>query len=108
MSELLQTIVDTLKSKQADHITVLDFEGKNPITDYFVIADTSNLRLNNAVADYVEEALYKAGFEVRSIEGKDTRWVLIDCYEVIVHLFVNEERSVYDLESLWGDALRIG
>lgn len=107
MSELLQVILNTLDIKQAEEITVLDFEGKNPFTDYFVIATASNLRLSNALADYIEEAVYQAGFEVRSIEGKDTKWILIDCYEVIVHLFVGEERAVYDLETLWGDVRRI-
>lgn len=107
MSELLETIYNTLDAKQAEEITVLDFEGKNPFTDYFVIASAGNLRLSSALADYIEEAVYKAGYEVRSIEGKDTKWVLIDCYEVIVHLFVGEERAVYDLETLWGDVQRI-
>ena len=107
MSELLQVITETLNAKQAEDIVILDFENRNPITDYFVLATASNLRLNNALSEYVEEAVYKAGYKVRSIEGKDTRWILLDCYEVIVHLFVGEERAVYDLETLWGDVRRI-
>ncbi len=107
MNELLQIILSNLNSKQEEDIVVLDFENKNPITDYFVIATASNLRLNNALAEYIEEAVYKAGYKLKSIEGKDSRWILLDCYDVIVHLFVAEERSIYDLETLWGDVKRI-
>ena len=63
MNELLQIILNTLNSKQAEDIVVLDFENKNPITDYFVIATASNLRQNNALAEYIEEAVYKAGYK---------------------------------------------
>ncbi|MGN1182254.1 MAG: ribosome silencing factor, partial [Faecalibacillus sp.] len=57
-----------------------------------------------ALKDYVEEECDKKGFFVKNIEGrKDSRWILMDYGDVIVHIFDPEERKNYNIEKLWAD-----
>ena len=108
MSSLLNLIVKTLDDHHASSIEVLDFTLTSPIHDYSVIASVSNQRLAHAIVMYVEEEVEKHGFSVRQKEGNDqSKWMLIDCYDVVVHVFVGEEREVYQLEKLWNDLPRV-
>lgn len=100
----LKTIVQTLDNKLAKDIMIIDMSLNSPICDYFVIATASNERLLQALKDYVEEECDKKGFFVKNIEGrKDSRWILMDYGDVIVHIFDPEERKNYNIEKLWAD-----
>ena len=104
MSEILDLVRKTLDDKQAEDITVLDMREVNPFTDYFVICTAKNLRHANALADFVEEEALKNGFDIRSREGeKESTWILVDLFEVVVHIFTQEARNTYRLEALWAD-----
>ena len=50
-----------------------------------------------------EEKLIEAGFDVRNVEGKNTAWVVVDCHDVLVHVFTREEREHYNLEKIYMD-----
>ena len=103
--ELLELVVRTADDRQAKDIIAMDMREISILTDYNVIAHASNKRLINAIADSIVEAATKAGIEVKSIEGKQNGdWVLIDLGDVIFHVFDEEERSHYRLESLWTEA----
>jgi len=103
--ELLELVVRTADDRQAKDIIPIDMRGISVLTDYNVISHASNKRLINAIADSIVEAATKAGIEVKSIEGKQNGdWVLIDLGDVIFHVFDEEERSHYRLESLWTEA----
>ena len=74
------------------------------IADFFVIASGHSPRQVKAAADELLKRLREAGISRRGIEGtSDARWVLIDLRFVVIHLFLGEWRSFYDLENLWGD-----
>lgn len=104
---LLECIKHVLDDKQANHIVVLDFEQSSPFYDHFVIADASNSRQLNALADYVVEAVEQQGFPVHHTERTESSdWILIDCYDVVVHLFLKEQRATVQLEKLWRDYVR--
>lgn len=108
MSILLEVILNTLEKNHATDIEVLDFSGRHPLFDYSVIATVTNIRLAHALIDYVKDDVEKSGFSVRSVEADDSsRWLLLDCYEVVVHIFVGEEREFYQLEKLWADLPRV-
>jgi len=78
------------------------------MADYFVICSVRNNRMAQSVADNIEEQLEKAGYTVRHVEGyRSGRWILIDAGEIIAHVFVEQDRSYYELENLWSDAERI-
>ena len=100
----LKTIVKVLDEKLANDITVIDMSIDSPICDYFVIASASNERLLLALKDHIEEACDKEGYFVKNIEGrKNSKWILMDYGDIIVHLFDIEERKNYGIEKLWSD-----
>lgn len=87
---------------------VLDLRKLPTISDYFVIASGTSPRQLQAMADAVEEQLEAAGHRLNHVEGDGgATWVLMDCGDVVVHLFDAEARLFYNLERLWGDAPRL-
>ncbi|MEA5026343.1 Ribosomal silencing factor RsfS [bioreactor metagenome] len=104
MNELLKTIVKAIDDKQGCDINVLDFRTASPLMDYFVITHVNNHRLLRAIADHTIEQIEKAGYAIRAVEGtEDSGWLLIDAYDVIIHIFLLEQRNYYGLDKLWGD-----
>lgn len=104
MSELLDLTVKTLSDKLAKDIVTVDMRAVSPYTDAFVIATAANVRQANALADYVQDAAEKQGYEAKSREGTSgSTWVLLDLGEVVVHIFTEETRKQYRLEELWAD-----
>ncbi len=100
--------VQGAREKKAFDIVVLDLRKAGGFTDYFVICTGQNSRQINAIADAVEETVRETAHEKPSLmEGlQKSEWVLIDYFSFVVHVFTRECRSFYDLERLWGDAVR--
>ncbi len=95
---------EALSDKKAVNIQIIDISGISVLADYFVIADGSNQNQIQAMREAVDEALYKAGVQVKQIEGnRNSSWILMDYGEIIVHVFSKEDRLFYDLERIWGD-----
>lgn len=103
-TELMRNIVATLDNKKATDIKSLEITDLTVISDYFVIATGTSGTHIRALADEVEEALKKVGVEPNHVEGKTTGWILLDYGVVVVHLFTPDQRELYSLEHLWGDA----
>ncbi len=94
---------------QAEDIVILDLRGLSSITDYFVICTgTSQPHLKairREISDHMRE---DHGLKPRSKEGDaESQWLVLDYYDVIVHIFHQEKRSLYSLEDLWSDAPRV-
>lgn len=99
--EKLDIIVKTLDDKLAEDIKIIKLEDSS-VADYFVIATGNSINQTRALADYVEDALYREGFEIISKEGlREGEWILIDVSDVIVHIFTQKQRKFYDLDDLW-------
>lgn len=78
------------------------------ITDYFVIASGATDRQVRTIADEVEKVLAERDLKPVRREGeREGRWVLLDFVDVVVHVFVDEDRRYYELERLWKDAPRV-
>lgn len=108
MSECLNLVVKAAKEKLAEDVVVLDFTGHSAYMDYFVIATAKNERMADSIVDHVIEIASKQGLHVRCAEASEgSRWMLLDLYDVILHVFVGEERQLYQLEKLWGDLPRV-
>ena len=91
--------------KQASDIVVLDVREPIVITDYFVICTAGSQRQITTVIDAVEDALRALGAKPVRREGEgEAGWWLLDYFDVVVHVFGEEERDYYDLERLWRDA----
>ena len=103
-SKMTELVIDALEEKKAEDITILDISEISVLADYFVIADGNNRNQVQAMADSVEEALGRAGYEPKQIEGYQTaNWILMDYKDVIIHVFSKEDRGFYDLERIWRD-----
>ncbi|MGN1108305.1 MAG: ribosome silencing factor, partial [Oscillospiraceae bacterium] len=74
------------------------------LANYFVIASASSTTQVKALADEVEYQLGEKGVKPKSIEGYQSQnWIVLDYYDVIVHVFLEETRDFYQLERLWAD-----
>lgn len=104
----IEIIVKALSDKLGKNIVAIDMQQASPIFDTFILCTGTNDRLMQALRDSVEEQMDKAGYEVKHIEGlRDSKWILMDYGDVVVHIFEEEERGAYNLEKLWGDLPRI-
>jgi len=75
------------------------------ITDYFVIASGATDRQVRAIGEAIEDELREAGVKPMRREGEQqSRWLLLDFADIVVHVFTDEERAYYELERLWKDA----
>lgn len=93
------------RDKKAEDVMLLDLRELTIMCDYFLICTARNTQHVKAVAEGIEERLEAEGRRVRHLEGMaKARWVLMDYGDVIVHVFLPEERAFYDLERLWADA----
>ena len=103
--EQARKIVQVMDSKKAKDIRLIKIEGISSLGDYFVVASASNTTQVKAIADEVEDEMTKLGLEPNRVEGRQSaQWILRDYYDVMVHVFLDEARSFYNLERLWSDA----
>jgi ribosome-associated protein len=94
--------------KKAVGLEVLDVSGRADYADFLVLMSGRSDRQVAALADGIDEALRPSGRRPLNVEGKNAgRWVLMDYGDVIVHVFLEDVRSEYDLEGLWDDARRL-
>jgi ribosome-associated protein len=94
--------------KQGERVVVLDVRELIVITDYFVITSGASQRQVRTIVEEIEKALRDLGRKPVRREGvEDWRWVLLDYFDVVIHVFADEEREYYDLERLWRDAPRL-
>ena len=103
-AEMVKIAAKALEDKKAEDITIIDISEVSVLEDYFIIADGSNRNQVQAMADSAEEALGKAGYDAKQIEGyQSANWILMDYKDIIVHVFSKEDRAFYDLERIWRD-----
>lgn len=97
-----------LEDKKAEDIRIIDISDVSVIADYFIIANGKNVSQIQAMADEVEERLFRAGCPLKQKEGyANANWVLLDFGDIIVHIFDKENRLFYDLERIWKDGILI-
>ena len=108
LPEPIGQAVDAAHQKKAENLIVLDLRPSNAFTDYFVICSGRSTRQAKAIADAIEERLKAIGCRPAHVEGyAAAHWVLIDCFDFVVHVFTPETRDFYALERLWGNAVRV-
>ncbi len=95
--------------KKATDTVILDVGAVLAITDAFVITSAANDRQVRTIVEEIERQLKEAGGPgPRRVEGlREAQWVLLDYGDFVVHVFLDEVRSFYDLERLWSDAPRV-
>lgn len=101
VEQLKALIIQSLDDHKAEDITIIDLKGKSDMADYMVIATGRSDRHVVSVADNLVLDLKEQGILV-AVEGKTTGdWVLIDAFDIIVHVFRQEIRDLYNLEKMW-------
>ena len=87
-------------------VVVLDVRNISPVTDFIVLATGTSDRQMKGVLNEIEEAGDARHQSVMS-RSYDENWVLLDYVDVVIHLFSQDARLYYDLDTLWGDAKRV-
>ena len=104
---ILQIITETLADMKAEDVVVIDLEGKTSIASYMVVASGNSNRHVASIAQKIEENLKAAGYRSTSEGEQKADWVLIDAFDVIVHIFRPEVRDFYNLEKMWQSAANL-
>jgi ribosome-associated protein len=96
-------------NKKAENLVILDMRKVSSVADYFLVCTGSSEPHLRAVVDEITEKLREThGLRPRAIDGSlHTAWIVLDYFDVIVHIMRADLRDRYDLEGLWGDAPRI-
>ena len=102
--ELTFAAASAASEKKAEHIIAFDVSEQIGIADVFLLCSGNNERQVDAIVDAVEERLRALGAQPSRREGeRDSRWVLLDYVDLVVHVQHAEERAYYSLERLWRD-----
>lgn len=105
--KLCDAIVKGMQEKKAADILVMDLRKvKNAVADFFVVCSGNSDKQLDAIADSVDQEVFKTTKENPwHVEGKNNKeWVLLDYFDVVVHIFKKDKREFFALEKLWGDA----
>lgn len=102
--EMLIRIVKSLDMKKAEDIKVIGIKDLTILADYFVVANGTSSTHTKTLADEVEYQLSQLGIEPKRRESDSSNtWIILDYYDIIVHIFYKETRNFYQLERLWAD-----
>ncbi|HXI53865.1 MAG TPA: ribosome silencing factor [Candidatus Saccharimonadales bacterium] len=107
--KLAQLCRELADNRKGEEILVLDVKDLSSVTDYFVLVSGSSEPHLRAISDEIIDRLKEDhGVVPRARDGTlQGGWVVLDFFDVIVHIMRTEARKRYDLESLWGDAPRV-
>lgn len=106
--EITRDIINACMEAKGRDISVLDVSKSFGLSDYFIVVSGRSDRQVQGISNRILEMLDKNGLSPNSVEGyEEGQWVLIDCGDVVAHIFYEPLRSHYDLESLWFKAPRL-
>ena len=106
--DICSVVVNACNDSKAKELVVLRTSGISDLFNYQIIASASSDRQVQGIANRITESLEEEGLELSSIEGLETgHWVVIDCGDVLAHIFYGPIREHYNLEGLWTKAPRL-
>jgi ribosome-associated protein len=104
---LAERAAGVIVDKLGENVVILDLRNFSPLADFFVLATAGSTIHAQAIADELQMRLKPEGERPHHVEGTGGgQWVLLDYFNVVVHIFLRETRQFYGLERLWGDAPR--
>ena len=99
---LLSQILDLAIDKKAGRIVIFDVRGLSSLTDFFVVCHGTSEAQVKAIVDNIRKGTEN---KPRHLEGYENQnWILLDYFDIVVHVFKKDERDYYELERLWADA----
>ncbi len=104
---LSEIAVQGIQEKKGNDIVRLDLRNLNSsVSDYFIICNADSTTQVKAIADSVEDEIYKLTqtnpWRKEGLENAE--WIILDYFDIVVHIFRTEKRDFYGIEDLWGDA----
>jgi ribosome-associated protein len=106
--ELLKLCCRVLEEKKTGDLRVLDVSGQSSITDYLVLGTATSEPHLRALRVELEKALDAAKARIVGMEAaQESGWMVVDVFDVMIHLFMSEARERYGLERLWKDAKEV-
>ena len=109
-SELKKIVVEAILDKKGLEVIELALTKlTDAVADYFIVCHGTNTTQVGAIADSVyKDAKDKLSLFPKGQEGKaNGEWIILDYFDIVVHVFLNETREYYQLEELWSDALSV-
>jgi ribosome-associated protein len=106
-ANISEAIVHGIQEKKGNNIVRLDLRNvHSSVADYFIVCNADSTTQVRAIADSVEEEVYKALKEdpIRKEGFQNAEWIILDYGDVVVHIFKTEKREHFGIEDLWGDA----
>lgn len=95
---------EVLSAKKAENVIVLGIAEQSSFADFFVNATAMNERQMDALTDEVADKLADEGVIPKNVEGRPSSgWILMDYGDIVVNVFLPEQREMYQLEKIWGD-----
>lgn len=108
MMDALKIALKAADDKKARDIVALDITRIASFAGYFIFCTGDSSRQIQAIADEIEKRLKKAGIRSSHIEGyRNSEWILMDYFDLVIHIFSKEARAFYDLERLWRDGKKL-
>ena len=106
--KIAKRVVTACEDVKGKDVAVLDVHSVSDFADYFVVVSGRSDRQVQGLTNRIIEELCSSGHRPLSVEGyEDGQWVLVDCGDVVVHIFYEPVRAFYDIESLWMRARRV-
>ena len=106
--KVAKRVVTACEDVKGQDIAVLDVRSVSDFADYFVVVSGRSDRQVQGLTNRIIEELIESGSRPVSVEGyEEGQWVLVDCGDVVVHVFYGPVRDFYDIESLWMRARRV-
>ncbi|MCD6501782.1 ribosome silencing factor [bacterium] len=103
--EVVRALAETIAEKMGQDVRILDLRGLTDIADWFIIASAKSERHLRVLGQDMVEEIKAADIGPMRTEGLDGKsWVIIDLFDIVVHIFTPERREFYSLERYWGDA----
>jgi ribosome-associated protein len=108
VQQLVIEAVEAVLSKKGHDVLLIDMRGVSGVADFFLLCTADAELQTRAIVEAVQERLrQQCGERPWHIEGYEhLQWVLMDYVDLVVHVFMPERRTFYNLERLWGDAPR--
>ena len=104
--KVLEIVKKTLDDNKADDVVVMDLRGKTSLASFMVVASGTSQRHVASMAEKVQLDLKAAGYKSVAEGEERADWVLIDAFDVIVHIFKPEVREFYNIEKMWQSVVK--
>ena len=106
--DALKAALKAADDKKAYDLLALDISRIASFASYFLFCTGDSSRQMQAIADEIQKRLKKLGVQASHIEGyQNSEWILLDYFDLVIHIFSKEARAFYDLERLWRDGKKL-